>query len=126
MADEEEVVQEYTTAEQWPTDDGGEDLVLPSGAKVRVAAPPVLWMSMSGQIPAWLQAIAKRHQADKKSYSSAETKQMLDWLIAESFISERVSVTRKPGYMHISKISDRDKEFIAMHLRLQTYASALK
>ena len=116
----------YTSADEWPADDGGEDLVLPSGAKVRVAPPPVLWLGMTGQIPAHLVAIARHHEADGKDWTPAENMQAIEWLVAVAFVEPKVSIARKAGYLPISKLSDRDKEAVAMKLRIQNYAAALK
>ena len=126
---EEEIIEEaaaYTPADQWPKDDGGQDLTLPSGAKVRVASPPVLWMAMTGRVPAFLKAIVAHHKADSKDFTPEENDKMLDWLICESVISDpKVTLTKKADCLHISKMSVRDKEVIALTLRLQTYAGAL-
>ena len=74
MMSEEPEEPTYTSAEEWPTDDdGGQDMTLPSGAKVRIAAPPVMWLAATGKIPANLVAIGKRHEADKKDWTPAET-----------------------------------------------------
>ena len=117
----------YTSAEEWPTDDdGGQDMTLPSGAKVRIAAPPVMWLAATGKIPANLVAIGKRHEADKKDWTPAEQQTAVEWLVAESFIEPKVSATKKPGYLSLDRISDRDKEAVAMRLRLQDYANAMK
>jgi hypothetical protein len=116
----------YTSAEEWPTDDGAEDLTLPSGAKVRVAPPPVFWLGVTGRIPAHLQAIAKKHQADGKDWAPAENQQVVEWLISESFIEPKVSLGKKPGCLLIAKLSDRDKEAVVMELRLPAYVGALK
>ena len=117
----------YTSADEWPTDDdGGQDMTLPSGAKVRIAAPPVMWLAATGKIPANLVAIGKRHEADKKDWTPAEQQTAVEWLVAESFIEPKVSATKKPGYLSLDRISDRDKEAVAMRLRLQDYANAMK
>lgn len=129
MADEEMAEgQDYTPADEWPTDDGGEDMALPSGAKVRVAAPPVMLLGMTGELPAHLLAIGKKHQADKKPWTAAETRASLEWLIAESFVKPKASIAKNPpkGVLSIARMSDRDKEYVAMHLHLQTYAGALR
>ena len=117
----------YTSAEEWPVDDdGGQDMTLPSGAKVRVAAPPVLWLAATGKIPANLMAIGKKHQADKKDWTPDEQQTALEWLVASSFVEPKVSATKKPGHLSLDRISDRDKEAVAMRLRLQDYANAMK
>lgn len=129
MADEETIeAVEYTPADQWPTDDGGQDLTLPSGAHVRVATPPVMLMAMSGDLPAHLLAIGRHHKADKKGWTAAENLQALEWLIVESFVFPKATLAKKApkGVISISHMSDRDKEAVAMTLRLQNYAGMLK
>jgi hypothetical protein len=117
----------YTKAEDWPSDDGGEDMTLPSGAKVRVAPPPVMLMTMRGKLPAHLMAIGNKHQADGKPWTPAENLQALDWLIAESFVFPKATIFKKPtkDVLSVARMSDRDKEYVAMHLRLQNYAEML-
>ena len=124
---EDEVEVGYTAAEDWPDeDDDGEDMVLPSGAKVRVAPPPIVWLGMTGQLPAHIMAIAKHHNADKQDWSDTETRQAVEWLIAASFVSPRVSLGRKAGCLPLARISDRDKEAVVMKLRIADYTAALK
>jgi hypothetical protein len=116
----------YTKAEDWPTDDGAQDLVLPSGANVRVMAPPVMWMAMTGKIPAFIVAMGKHHQATEEEWTLQENEKILDWLVSESFIEPKVSLTKKAGFLHIARLSNRDKEAVAMTLRLRTYAEAVR
>src|ERR1039457_3650955 len=80
-----EVVEEpqFTAADDWPDEDGAQVLTLPSGAVVRVSPPPVVWLALTGRVPANLVAIQKHHIADGKSWTPAELDEALDWLIAE-------------------------------------------
>ena len=126
MSDEKLAEVPYTSAEDWPTDDGGQDLVLPSGAKVRVAIPPIFWLAMTGRIPPHIMAIAKHHQADKSEWSTEESATALYWLICLSFVDPKLSLTRKAGCLHIAKLSDADKGTVAATLKLQTYAASIR
>jgi len=118
----------YTPADEWQTDDGGQDLVLPSGNTVRIAPPPVLWLGMTGKIPAHLVAIGKHHIADGKPWTPEENEQVLDYLIAESFVEPKATIyTKAPkGVLSIARMSDRDKQAVALTLRLQGVAAAMK
>ena len=122
-----EVVEEpqFTAADDWPDEDGAQVLTLPSGAVVRVSPPPVVWLALTGRVPANLVAIQKHHIADGKSWTPAELDEALDWLIAESFEEPKVSVPRKKGYRHIASISRRDKEVVVVALKLQQYIGVL-
>ena len=125
MAEEEP--REYTSIEDWPAqDDGGLDLDLPSGAHVRLAPPPIVWLGVTGRLPARLLAIVKARTAKSQDLSDDEMRELLEWLIAASFVHPKVSTTKKPDCLHISRLTDRDKEAVAMALELQDYAKALK
>jgi hypothetical protein len=129
MADEEiiEGTAAYTPADQWDAagSDGGRDLVLPSGRKVRVAEPPVILYAMTGRIPAHIRAAAKHHAADGGEWTAKESQAAIDWLVASSFVEPKVSVSAKDGHVPIAKLSDADKQAVMIALNLVTLVGAL-
>jgi hypothetical protein len=120
----------YTDPAEWPAEtDGGRDMELPSGAFVRVAQPPIVYLGMSGKIPARFTAMAKHHEAAGDAatdWEPAEVQEIVDWLICEAFVRPKCSTSPQPGELDYAQLSDRDKNAVLMACNLVMLAEALK
>ncbi len=125
--DDVETDEGYTSADEWQArGDGGSDLTLPSGAKVRVCQPKVALLQMTGRVPAYLLAIIRKHAADNKPWTVKESTWLVDWLITQSVTSVTITMTRKPGAVFIGDVSDADKNALIATLGLQVLAGMLR
>jgi hypothetical protein len=109
-----------TPADQWE-EDVDKVITLPSGNVAKLREPAFQMHVLLNTFPPHLRAITEKHIADKKEWGQAENQQLLDWLICESFVEPRVSLAKKTGCLHISRISDRDKGAVVFALNLQRY-----
>ena len=115
---------QITPAEDWPDPaDLVKILTLPSGNVAKVSPPAFALCMMREGLPPHLRAIAKKHVANGKDWTGAEQEQLLNWLLTLTFVEPKVvlATKAKAGELSISRISDRDKEAVAVAMDLGRY-----
>lgn len=112
-----------TAVEDWPQPAREVTVSLPSGATATIKRPSLTGAVAAGGVPAAVRRIF-REKADPDSgrlqdLTDKEAQLVSDFILALSFVAPPVSLTRRKGYLHVSRISDDDKLFVAQKLRLE-------
>ncbi len=109
-----------TSAGEWPSAEkgaGGNAVELPSGAVARLRYPPLQYLLATGRVPPKLWSRLHKDGTavlvdPLRTLEAEEIKLFVDWMIAESFVEPRVSMTRKAGGLYIGDLSEDDKSFV--------------
>jgi hypothetical protein len=109
---------QITSAGDWRDAEQPLVIALPSGNVAKMRQPPVLYLSLTGRIPAPIIAALKAHQADKEEFTLAEKDLLLDWLICEASVEPPISLHKTAGAVPIGKLSPADKNAIIAGLGL--------
>jgi hypothetical protein len=119
---------EPTSAEAWPSKSkalAGTLATLPSGAVARICDPPLQYLYVTGRVPPKIGSLLRKGGleilADPMNKMDDEQRRLfMDWMIAESFIEPKVSMTRKAGTIYIGDLIDQDKAAVidALSLRI--------
>jgi hypothetical protein len=109
-----------TKAEDYPVD---RDIktVLPSGAKVILHRPNKYALMKAGRFPKAIEN-AVRLAAEEGVAPDFDTRmKSLDYLLCEAFVSPKVSISPKKGYVSVRTLPDPDREFVIFLLGLSVF-----
>ena len=107
-----------TPASEWPRNVAS-TLALPSGGVAKLRKPDTFALIRQGKVPRnVVRIIARSHQ--KLSITPAEAMTMLEFLIAASFVSPEVTMTKKPGTICVRDLSTEDKSAVLTEMGLVT------
>jgi hypothetical protein len=95
------------------------DLEMPSGARVRVRRPSFFNLMEHGLVPAKVMKLVARRDMGKVELSDAEMYAILDFLVAASYVSPKVSTARKADHIYIHDIPDEDRMTVISALGLR-------
>jgi hypothetical protein len=96
------------------------ELEMPSGARVRVRKPSVFYLVEHGLVPAQVRKIIGRGSAkNAKPLTEEEVMVVLNFLVAASYVSPKVSTSRKAGSIYVHDIPDEDRQAVIAALDLE-------
>ncbi len=114
---EREAALKATSAADWPLNKVPEGTVvtLPSGAVARLREPPLRYLLATGRIPPKLWSRLRKDGTavlvdPLQNLTPEEVRDLINWMIAESFVEPQVSMTRKAGTVYIGDLDERDKD----------------
>lgn len=108
-----------TPAEDYPVIED-QQLTLPSGARVVVRQPSVFGLVSRGQVPSRVRELLDRAVMPKaKKVSEAEMMEVLNFLVAASYVKPPVSLVPKKGHVLLSRIPDEDRLAVIKALGLR-------
>lgn len=109
-----------TKAEDYPVDHDIK-IELPSGAKVVLHRPNKYALMKAGRFPKAIEA-AVRLAAEEGIAPDFDTRmKSLDYLICESFVSPKVNIAPKKGYVSVHALPDPDREYVIFLLGLSVF-----
>lgn len=110
-----------TPASEWPKEPREITVKLPSGAVATLKRPGLSSIMQNGGLPSSVRKIFAKHATPEgkiEGLSKEEARIVNDFAVAASFVSPTVSLMSKKGGLRIRDISDDDKAFVVMRLRL--------
>jgi hypothetical protein len=109
-----------TKAEDYPVDRDME-LTLPSGAQVLVHRPSKYDLMRHGKFPKDV-AAAVRQAAEEGAEPSFEVRmKSLDFLLCETYVKPKLSMTPKADHICVHDLPDPDREFVIAVLSLSVF-----
>jgi hypothetical protein len=107
-----------TSAAEWPRN-VAKTVTLPSGGVAKLKAPDTFALIRQGKVPRSVVAvIAKQH--NKQAITPAEAMTLIEFLIAASFVTPEVAMTRKTGALCVRDLSAEDKAAVITEMGLVT------
>lgn len=122
MPDDEKVAEEFvpTKAEDYPLDKV-QELVLPSGAKVRVKRPSKYVMLRTGAFPKDVEEAIRAASTDRVEPDFDTRLAAMDYVLCASFVEPKVSIAPKKGHVCVRDLPDPDREYLVLVLGLSVF-----
>lgn len=105
-----------TSAAEWPRN-VSQTVTLPSGGVAKLKPPDTFAMMRAGKVPRSVLAVLAKHHL-KQPILPAEALTLLEFMIAGSFVSPEVLLTRKKGSLCVRDLSAEDKAAVITTMKL--------